>query len=429
MVIPIKMPQVGQDIEYARIIEWHVKEGESVSEGDILVTVESDKASFEVEASSDGSLLKKLYKEGEEAPVFQPIAYIGEPGETVNDQPTSASPPERRTIAVEEPKRVGLNHKSKVFSSPAARRNARENNIDLSIINGSGPEGRIVKADILREIATQQPNERISPLAKRIATEERIDVRALQGSGSNSRIVKRDIEALISPLKSVPLLPEDSDRVITFNRTKQRIGNKLSLSKQTIPHFYLFTDVDFTATLVWRKSVNEKSKVKISVNDIILKATADVLEHFPELNAHVDNEKSILKSDINIGLAVSTPHGLFVPVIPRANQRTITEIHTLAQKNAENARRGVVNPTAPSTFTVSNLGMYGISRFLPVINPPECAILSVGSVEKKVGVVNDKIAIIDNLTLGIACDHRAVDGAYASGFLTELKTRLENYSN
>lgn len=424
------MPQVGQDIEYARIIEWHVQEGEQIHKGDTLATVESDKASFEVESSSDGTVLKILFSEGEEAPVFQPIIYIGTVGEKLDlNQPEMISVSDKKTVSVDNQTKIRHNNKNKLFSSPSARRVARENNLDISEIQGSGPQGRIVKADILKDIELLRRSNRITPLAKNIAQKEHIDVHSIPGSGTNNRIVKGDIEALFAPKKSAPLLPESSDKIVRFTRTRQRIADRLTLSKQTIPHFYLFTDIDFTNTLFWRNQLNLQNEAKISVNDIILKSTADALSQFPELNAHVDNEKALIKSRINLGIAVSTPHGLLVPVIPEANMLSVSEIHIVAKNNAEKAQRGIVNPTAPATFTVSNLGMYGINRFLPVINPPECAILSVGSIEKKVAVVNNEVAIIESFTLGIACDHRAVDGAYAAEFLAALKKKLENFSN
>jgi pyruvate dehydrogenase E2 component (dihydrolipoamide acetyltransferase) len=427
----INMPQVGQDIELARITEWHVKEGDEVKEGDILATVESDKASFEVEASEAGIVLQLLFKEGDEAVVFKPIAYIGQIDEWVHykDEKISANEEENEKKDEISSVRKGETNPEGLFSSPSARRIARERNLELSEIKGSGPNSRIVKNDVIAYFEQNKSLKMITPVAKKIVEETGTNSGSMQGTGYGGRVMKKDVVSSISPVKSAILKETPGDQVVLFNKTKKRTAERLSFSKLTIPHYYIFSDVDVTNTLKWRKISNTNLGIKISVNDIIIKSTAEALKKFPEMNSWVDDEKILLKPEINIGVAVSTPTGLLVPVIPDTDRLNLIEINNQSRRNTEDARQGIIRIGKPGTFTVSNLGMYGISRFLPIINPPECAILSVGAVEKKVVPRGGEIIIIDSLTLGLACDHRAVDGAKASEFLSCLKEIIENFSN
>ncbi len=430
MATPINMPQIGQDLETGKIIEWHVSEGDEVKEGDILATVESDKASFEVETSEAGIVLQLLFKEGDEAAVFKPIAYIGQKDESIPDKKGKIlSPIEKNetkddisSVNKDEIKPEGL------FSSPSARRIAKESNLELSEIKGSGPNGRIVKKDVEAYLELNKSEKKVTPVAKKIAEETGFSFGSIKGTGYGGRVMKKDVISSISPVKSAILKEIPGDQVVLFHKARKRTAERLSFSKLTIPHYYIFSEVDVTSTLKWKKTTNTNLGIKISVNDIIIKSTAEALKKFPELNSWVDDEKMLLKPEINIGVAVSTPTGLLVPVIPDAGKLNLNEINNRSRKNAEDARQGIIHIDKHGTFTVSNLGMYGISRFLPIINPPECAILSVGAVEKKVVPKENEIIIVDSLTLGLACDHRAVDGAKASEFLSCLKEIIENFS-
>ena len=431
MTIAINMPQVGQDIEFAKIIKWHVGEGDEVKEGDIVATVESDKASFEVETSVAGIVLKLLFKEGDKAIVFKPIAYIGQKDESSPDKNNKIPSVVEKIEIKNEISSVRIEEESKPkgqFSSPSARRIAKERNLELSEIKSSGPDGRIVKKDVEAYLELNKSEKKGTPVAKKIAEETGIILGSVQGTGYGGRVMKKDIISYFSPVKSTILKEIPGDKVVLFLKTRKRAAERLCFSKLTIPHYYLFSEVDITNTLNWRKTTNSNLGIKISVNDIIIKSIAEALRMFPEMNSWVDNEKMLLKSEINIGVAVSTSTGLLVPVIPDADRLNLIEINDRSRKNLEDARRGIIHMDKPGTFTISNLGMYGISRFLPIINPPECAILSIGAAEKKVVPKNGKIIIIDNITLGLACDHRAVDGAEASEFLSGLKEIIENFS-
>lgn len=376
MAIAVIMPQVGQDIETATIVDWVKKENEPIQKGDIIVTVESDKATFDVEAYESGVLLRILYKEGDEVRVLTPIAYIGQPGEeVVTDESTTdtRSIPAADNIyaSMAEPK---SKYRSLV-ASPSARRLAREKGIDLKTVTGTGPGGRITKEDVLN------------------AAESTIGTEA--------------------------------EEVIPFSPMRAKIAERLTHSKQTIPHFVLFTDIDMTEVNIWRKQFNESQRVKITITDIIVKAVGSTLCEFPHMNAHVAHDMIILKKAVNIGVAVSVTEGLAVPVIAKANTKTLMQISQESRKNTEAIRKGKLLSNAIGSFTVSNLGMHAVDMFLPIINPPECAILALGQAVEKPAVVNGALCIRNIMTATLACDHRAVDGAVAARFLETIKHRLE----
>lgn len=431
MATPVNMPQVGQDIEIARINEWHVSVGDKVSEGDILATVESDKASFEVEAPTGGVVLQLLYRAGDEAPVLRPIAYIGQENEIgKNEEQLSIVLEEKKTTVSETEKTNNTENKAKrLFISPSARRVARENNINLKEFADSGLNTRITKQDVINLLEHRKTLRKVTPLAQKIGEDAGIKTQSIEGSGFNKRVLKKDVISLLGVPKSRIIDAAPEDKVVVFNKTRKRIAEKLTFSKHTIPHFYLFSDIDITRTLKWKDNISSMVGSDVSVNDIIIKATADALAEHPELNSYVDDEKMVIKPDINIGVAVSTPEGSLVPVIHNANKLNLNEIHEISLKNAENAKRGIVQIKYQGTFTISNLGMFGVGKFQPIINPPECAILSVGAIEKKVVPNNGEIKIADILTLGLACDHRAVDGVKAAQFLRRIKEIIENFGN
>jgi len=405
MAKAINMPQVGQDIETAVISEWKVNEGDTICKGDVIATVESDKAVFEVEAFESGTILKLVVNAGEEGKVFEPIAYVGEPGEKVDAESaesTLQSKSQSQKKSAKDDSDTWKPPVSKVMASPSARRLAREHDIDLHTLTGSGPNGRIIKRDILemaarRDAAFGPQPEAVTP-APPIA--EKPSVR------SNGK-----------------------DHIVPFSKIRQSVADRLSKSWRDIPHFYLSTDVDMTSALAWREAFNTTASIKISVNDLIIRACAAALQKYPNINAHVHHNQMIVKSDINIGVAVSVPDGLIVPVIPHADKLNLKEIASASKENAAAARRGVLKTNEPGTFTISNLGMYEISEFQPIINPPEAGILGIGSVTKKLVLNADgTFGPRKMLKLTLASDHRAVDGAYAAQFLNEIKYFLEHFN-
>lgn len=389
-MIPIIMPQVGQDIPTAKVVQWLKRENDAVEKGEVIVIVESEKAAFEVEAEQSGVLLKILHHEDEEVEVFQPLAYIGAPGETWNEalETAPAAATDRQASASESAaapasprEETRTEGRSRLRASPAARRLAEEKGVDLDVVKPTGPGGRITTRDVLAAAAPER-----------------------------------------APQEGVP----SEDRVVPFGKVRQEIARRLTRSKQTIPHFYLYADVDMTDTCQWRQAFNREKGCRVTITDLIVKAAAVALGEFERMNAHVQEDRIILRRGIHVGVAVSLDDGLLVPVVPDADGKDVVEIAQITKKNADAARRGRLEAGVAGTFTISSLGMHSMRMFLPVINPPECAILAVGAVEPRAVPVAGGVGVRDMMTLTLASDHRAVDGAYAAQFLNRIKACLEH---
>jgi pyruvate dehydrogenase E2 component (dihydrolipoamide acetyltransferase) len=389
------MPQVGHNIPSARIVEWLKKENEPVNKGEIILVVESEKAAFEVEAEDSGVLLEILHAEGEEVAVFKPLAYIGMPGETFKDE--GGFPPDETTVThpgVLEPINdqprgdSGMDREpAPLLASPSARRLARKLAVDLTRVKGSGPHSRIIERDVRAAASTAQAEAAVSPGA-------------------------------------LDILPEDI--VMPLGTMRKQIADRMTLSNETIPHFYLFLDVDMSEALNWRAKVNHDHATHISVTDMIIKACALALTKFPRMNTYVESDRIILKKRVHIGVATSVDDGILLPVTDNADSRSLTEISEISKKNTAAARRGFILAKNLGTFTISTLGMYGIDQFLPIINPPECAILGVGAIRQRVVPATAAFRIRQRMTLTLGCDHRAVDGVYAARFLNQIKHHLES---
>ena len=384
---PIIMPQVGQDIPTGKIVEWIKGENDAVEKGEVILIVESEKATFEVEADESGVLASILYQAGEEAEVLKPIAYIVQPGDTLApaagaEQAAAADTQEPLAQQVtpsvaapdEPPPTARLN------ASPSARRIAGERGVNLADIEGTGPGGRVIKRDL---------------------------------SGSRT--------AGAAQLAS-------EDEVVPFGKVRKRMAERLTHSKQNIPHFYLLADVDMTDAVAWRKEFNERQGTHITITDLIIRATGAALQQHRRLNGHVEEDKIVLKKQINIGVAVAVEEGLLVPVIAEADKKSLQEVSELAHKNAASARRGLMASKCEGTFTITSLGMYDVREFVPIINPPECAILAVGAIQRRVVVVSGGTGVREVMALTLACDHRAVDGADAAGLLKDIKENLQSVS-
>jgi pyruvate dehydrogenase E2 component (dihydrolipoamide acetyltransferase) len=428
---PVIMPQIGQDITIGKIVRWHKREAQTVTPGEVILTVESEKASFDVEADRAGVLLKILYQEGEEAEVLSPVAYIGEPGEAVPEgaparklgeaaksgEATAArassgrvSAPERE--ATEVPRRAG----GKPYASPSARRVAAERGIPLEGIRGTGPGGRIVKQDVLRALGAANATAR----ASQAATEQSA---VSEASGAPP-------PSAAGPPPAAPVSAERTiateDTVVPFTGVRKIVAERLSLSSRSIPHFYLFQDIDMGAALSFREEYNRRERVHVTVTDLVAHAAVQALRRFPKLNAHVDGERLVLKAGVHLGLAVDSEQGLVVPVVDSAERLDLGELAEELKRITAEARRGRLDPSRRGTFTVTSLGMHGVPAFLPLINPPECAILGIGAIAERVVARGGWIAVRPLMTVVLGCDHRGVDGAEAAGFLQELKRRLEN---
>jgi pyruvate dehydrogenase E2 component (dihydrolipoamide acetyltransferase) len=365
-MVPVIMPQIGQDVETGVITHWNKKVGDSVQKGEVVASVEGDKATFDIEAEASGVLLEIVVQQGQEGKVLQPVAFIGEPGEKTAASPKSAPGPAASA--------VGQARGAKRFYSPSARRVARELGVEVGRIAGSGPGGRVVKKDVLA--AVQQPAGR------------------------------------------------RGDTVIPHSRMRQLIAQRLRLSKSTIPHFYLFQDVDMEEALEWRELYNRRNGCKVTITDMVVHAAALALAEFPRLNAHVDDRGLTAKGVINIGVATATEDGLLVPVISEADTKDIRALSEEIKTKAEQARKGRLDPSARGSFTITSLGMFGTQSFLPIINPPEAAILGVGAAQARPAAVGGLLGVRRQMTLTLACDHRAVNGDEAARFLGRLRDIL-----
>ena len=398
MAKPILMPQVGQDLTEGELIELHVKVGDVVKKGDVLAVVESEKASFEVEAYEEGVVLEVLCKVGEMAVVLEPLLILGEAGETLDTaSPAPSTAPEKPAKAVSQaPQDTGTGG---TRSSPLARRIATMNGLDVTQIKGSGPKGAVVKADVEAAMQTQQ-------------------------------IAAPAVSAQVQQPISSPPLPTATnadDVEQPFNKMRQVIANRLLESKQTIPHFYLMAEADISDLQIRRKAHFDISGEKISLNDVIVHATALTLLEYPDLNSFVSNTGVLKKAQVNVGVAISVDNGLMVPAIENTPFKSLSEVSSLIREYAAAARRGMNKSQAKSTFSISNLGMYGV-EVLPIINLPEAGILGVGPTKRVVKEHRSGLQGRDIISLSLAADHRAVDGAYGAKFLKSLVETIETYS-
>lgn len=404
MAKPIVMPQVGQDLTEGVLIEWFVKVGDEVKKGDIIALVESEKASFEVEAYEEGTVLELFCEAGNSATVLEPILTLSEPGETLdktaNTATTVASTPSpaTETTTIEN---SGPDRQKTVSSSPLARRLASQKGLDISTIKGTGPKGSVVKRDI--EAAAQASA--AAPVASPLSS-----------------------PATAEPVATtLPLPTGNQDVELPFDRMRQAIADRLSLSKRTIPHFYLSAEADVSDLQIRRKAHFDISGEKVSLNDVIVHATALTLQEYSALNAFVSSNGVLKKAEINIGVAVSVENGLMVPAIENTPHKKITEISALIREYAAAARRGINKSQAKSTFSISNLGMYDV-EVLPILNPPEAGILGVGPIKRQVREHRGGIQGRDIISLSLAADHRAVDGVYGARFLQSLCKTIETYN-
>jgi pyruvate dehydrogenase E2 component (dihydrolipoamide acetyltransferase) len=403
MAETVLMPKLGFDMAEGVLVRWLKQEGEAVAKGEVLAEIETDKATVEVESQYDGNLLKQLVEADSVVPVGDPIAYIGEPGEKVDaqidkpkDEKAVENKPEVSQESVRTPVSVPatVDDGERIKASPVARKMAEDKNIDLRRVSGSGPGGRIVKADV--EGALSQPAMAVPKLA---------------------------------PSKSLPIVSRE-DQKVPLNKLRQIIGRRMVESKQNIPHFYLTREYDVAALMKMRKEVNEllPADEKLSVNDFIVKAVALALAEFPNLNAALLGNEIVQYGNINIGNAVALGGGLMTVVAKDANLKSIRTISAETKEMVERARDGKVRPEdiEGSTFSISNLGMYKIDHFSAIINPPEAAILAVGAAKKVPVVKDDEIVPAWMMSMTISADHRVTDGAEAAEFMLRLEHYISN---
>ena len=412
-VIVVTMPRLSDTMEVGTVASWLKKVGEQVSEGDILAEIETDKATMEFESFQSGTLLYIGLKDGETAKVDSLLAIIGPKGTDVsniakNFKSDSASV--NSEASVEETPKLVETKKDVVISN--------ENDKSHNHVSLAAPNGRVF----------------ISPLAKKLAKEKGINVYQVKGSGENGRIIKRDIEnftpstsATASVGKFVPSGQEDFDEVPNSNMRKA-IAKNLVKSKFTAPHYYLNVEFDMDNAIAFREQYNSLPDTKISFNDMIVKACALALKQHPQVNSQWFDDKMRMNNHVHVGVAVAVPDGLVVPVVKFANEQSLPQLNAAVKDFAGRARNKklTLEEMEGSTFTVSNLGMFGIESFTSIINQPNSAILSVGAIVQKPVVKNGQVVPGNTMKLSLACDHRTVDGATGSLFLETLKGYIEN---
>lgn len=411
-VTVVTMPRLSDTMEEGTVATWLKKVGDTVEEGDILAEIETDKATMEFESFQSGTLLYVGLNEGESAKVDALLAIIGPAGTDVS------------SIA-KNFKVSGASDKKE--EAPKAEAKKEENRTE-------SPKEE-TKKEVKSEPSTSSSNGRlfISPLAKKMAEERGINISQVNGSGENGRIVKRDIEnyqptsAAAAVGKFVATGQEDFDEVPNSNMRKA-IAKNLAKSKFTAPHYYLNVEFDMDNAIAFRAQYNTLPDTKISYNDMVVKACALALKQHPQVNSQWFDDKMRMNNHVHIGVAVAVPDGLVVPVVKFANEQSLPQINAAVKDFAGRARNKKLSldEMEGSTFTISNLGMFGIESFTSIINQPNSAILSVGAIIQKPVVKNGQVVPGNTMKLSMACDHRTVDGATGAEFLLTLKGYIEN---
>ncbi len=438
----VVMPKLGYTQDTGAIAAWLKKEGDTVERGEALFDVHTDKTVVTVEANCSGTLLKIALEPEVTVPVLTPVAVVGEPGEDAE-----AALANHKTLEVADAQDGGLlDDDEEVAEAPAeetktadvselkmsqrAKKYIRENDIDINSvagIQGTGFEGGITEKDI-----------KASPLAKKIAKKNGVDLANVTGTGVNGKIMKKDVEAAKTAApKTASKVESTEDKmiesVVPYAGVRKIIGDRLSESKFTAPHLYFTDSIDMTEFNAFRKMLNEKSEQKIAASDLMVKAASKALQKYPKINASLIGDEIIYYKSTNVGMAVAGDNGLIVPVVKNVQDKTLATIASETRDLVERAKAGRLKQEeyTGGTFSISNLGMFGISNFTAIINPPEAAILSISSIRKTPVVItdaegNDEIAIRPMMNVQLSVDHRIIDGLLAAQYVEYFKELLEN---
>jgi pyruvate dehydrogenase E2 component (dihydrolipoamide acetyltransferase) len=461
------MPKFGFTQETAEVLAWLKQEGDHVDAGDPIMEVSTDKVSMEVEAPVSGTLAGFRYKQGDVVPVTEVVCYILAPGETFD--PAAAAPPSGTAQAAattphveaavdERAAALPVDSEANAGASPLALRMAQDAGVDIRLIAGTGPRGRVTQRDVesflqardASPAAPAKPN--ASPAARRLAQQLGIALELVRGSGAGGRIQTQDVEAYAETLRATTAAAEPTPRAgsivaqpqvsiaspqsgdgvarrIPFNNMRRVIARNLQKSMQEAPHIYFQVDVDMTAAneLVAYANANAPEGVKVTLTALFTRAAAWTLRKHPLLNSHLQGEEILVMESVNIGIAVALPEGLIVPVVRDADRKGIydlaAEIRTLGQ-TAQAGKLGL-DQIQGATFTISNLGMYGVDRFTAIINPPQVGILAVGRTRRQfVPDDHDQPVLRPMATITLSVDHRAIDGAVAARFIGDLAQAL-----
>lgn len=434
----IFMPKLSSTMQEGTLLQWLKEEGDSVEVGEPLFEIMTDKINIEVEAYEEGVLLKKYYEIDEVIPINTIIGYIGEPDESVPD-----SPPENEEDDSEETSEqtetssnikdssksedVKIDETDKVRATPAARRVARENDVELSGMKGTGAKGRIHEQNVYDQLDDIKPL--ITPLAEKMVKDHQLNASHIKGTGARGKIEKDDVEAFLDAAQNTD--KHEAQKRVKLKGLRKAVADKMLASAQSIPHVTLTTDVDMTEVIAMRKkllpAIKAQTDKRLSFTEIIMKVTAHTLTNHPAVNASLIDDEIVYNQQVNLGLAVAVENGLIVPSIHDVDRKGLAELTEMSKDLGLKARDNKLLPDEMqgSTFTISNLGMYAIDGFTPIINPPETAILGVGRITEKPIVENGELVIRPVMVLSLSFDHRAIDGAPAAAFLTDLKMNLE----
>ncbi|MGI6296813.1 MAG: dihydrolipoamide acetyltransferase family protein [Armatimonadota bacterium] len=445
MATKMVMPLLGQTMEEGTIIKWFKNEGDALTAGEPLLEVMTDKVNMEVEAPEDGVLLKILAQVDDIVPVQDPIAIIGAAGESIDDllsekpaeKPITAeaeiAAPSAPAVApgpvVEQAAPAPVAPQApigKVISSPSARREASQRGIDINLLagRGTGPNGRITEADVLAFAASVKA----TPLAGKVAADMGVSIGEVPGTGIGGRITRADIERATAATAAVPA---GIGAAIPFTGMRKMVAQNVSASAHSAVHVTLVTEVDMSACVALREQlladVEKQYGVRISYTDIIIKAAARAIYDVPIVNASLQEDKIVIADSMNIGVATAIEGGLLVPVVKNVQSKSVIEISREVKAMAERARTGKSTPEDLSggTFTITNLGVYGVDTFTPIITPGQSAILAVCRIVDKPVVVNGEVVIKPMMNLCLSFDHRIMDGAPAAQYLARLRDILQ----
>lgn len=434
MAVEIVIPVLGISVTKGKIVEWLKQEGQTVEKGEVLLIVETEKVTTEVESPASGVVAKILHGPGADLPSGTVIGYIAQEGEALPDDfaddLAAAAPAESGPGQLpKEPEAVKPapppGQADKVRAMPAARWAAREMGLDLRTVAGTGPDGVILKKDVADAAAKTGPKIAASPTARSMAAAEGVELDRLQGSGVRGKIVKADVAA---HLKKGPQLGD----VVPMSSMRQVIARRLSESAFGAPHITVFSEICLDELLALRERVaqpiHDRYGIKPSVNDFLIKAVALNIIDQPMFNAQLIGDEIRIRPEVNIGLAAATDDGLIVPAVARADLEGIVGIARQRQDLVARARQGklTLEEIERGTFTISSLAGFDVFAFTAIINPPQCAILSIGQTQDKLHLADGEVIAQKTAVFGLSVDHRLLDGAAAAGFLEGLKEKLEN---
>ncbi|SCW90667.1 pyruvate dehydrogenase E2 component (dihydrolipoamide acetyltransferase) [Sphingobium faniae] len=441
-MIEIRLPQFGMGMSDGTIIKWHKAEGDRVEKGELLCDIEAAKTTVEFESPESGILSKIAVAVDQNVPVNTVIAQFDSAG-------SSAS----ATAGEEAPEAGALTASTgagAVRASPLARRYAEQNGVDLSAVSGTGPGGKVLHGDVKGEGASPsavRPAVQIEPKARYLARERKVDLARVTGTGPGGRIVAEDVEAFAkapapasvektnmtapaprpAQTQSGSMAPETGDVEIPHSMMRRTIARRLTESKTMVPHFYLKASCRIDALLALRAQINEGADVKISVNDMVVRAVALALKAVPDANV-AWGEKAVTKfAHVDVAVAVATPRGLVTPIVRQVDTKPIRQIAAEIKELATRGKEGKLKPEEyqGGNTSVSNLGMFGVEEFSAILNPPQSSIFAIGAGEERAVVVDGKVTVATMMNVTISVDHRAVDGAVGAQMLAAFKKLIE----